>query len=115
MLLGRKWPIPIPYRYFGIQILLTSNSNIILTASFHNAFASLFNTTEITMLLVGGPYGFKSIMYFVAVRSLFSFPLYIFVLFTGFFQRIHGLYNYICHVEMQLNDVIKVSVSIGHL
>ena len=93
---------------FGIQILLTSNSNIILIASFiYNAFASLFNKTETTMLLVGRLYGFKSITLWLISLST------VIILYTcaihWLLSKDSWIIHYICHVEMQLNDVMKVS------
>ena len=84
-----------PYRYFGIQILLTSNFNVKLIASFRNAFASLlalFNKTETTTLLVGCSYGFKSITsWFTHFASTISHLCYSLVSFKE---------HYICHVKM---------------
>ena len=77
----------------SIPILLYTNVthykfHIILIARFHNAFASLFNKTDTTMLLVGCPYGFKSIAYF-------PFHYTILALLTGSFK---GLMVYTLHL-----------------
>ena len=63
-------------RYFGIQLLLTSNFNVLLIASLHNAFASLFNKTETT---VGCPYSFKSITSFQKIHGLLGLGLVILI------------------------------------
>ena len=102
--IGRKLPIPIPYRYFGIQILLTSNSNILLIASSHLA-SSTKQRLQRCLLAVH------------TWLTLWLNSLYhIYTCATHWhLSKDSWFIHYICHVEMQLNDVIKVSVGIGHL
>ena len=49
------------------------------------------------------------------LRGLFPFPLYITCATHWLLSKDSWFIHYICHIEMQLNDVIKVSVSIGRL
>ena len=91
----------------SLQILWYTNithhqSNIILIASFHNAFASLFNKTETTLLLVDRPYDFKSI-----TSWLILLPLYQTCATHWFLSKDSWFMHYICHIEMQLAYVIE--------
>ena len=67
------------------------------------------------MLLVGCLYGFKLITSWLISLS----TIIIIILYTcathWLLSKDSWFIHYICHVEMQLNDVMKVSVGIGHL
>ena len=79
-----------------MEVLLTKKSATNSNISFLNGFASLFIKTEMGTLFVGFPYALNIILIasneycFVALVYSTAF----FTLVTGFFQLIHGSYDY---------------------